>query len=191
MQEMRFMLHGGVDAGKWRARTRDYRRVVARWSQGVSAIIHADLSSLTSLEIMNALRLTLAFCTSLAAFAAAAMTDGRTTQDRPFISGGVSQDELADLRTKQPFFTSHCSLPRALGAHLAGVRVRIVDGRANGARNRDGWPVPARRSASCSISSKRSTKAKRKARAHAARRQRQRVVLYFKSDADVSPDLKR
>jgi len=152
------------------------------------------LEVFTSLEIMNALRLTLAFCTSLAAFAAAAMTDGRTTQDRPFISGGVSQDELADLRTKQPFFSlSLLTAARGSGAHLAGVRVRIVDGQGKPVleTEMDGPYLlvdllPGKYQLEAVNEGETQKRALTLREGNA-----QRVVLYFKSDADVSPDLKR
>jgi len=143
---------------------------------------------------MNALRLTLALATGLAAFSAAAMTDGRTTQDRPFVSGGVSQGELADLRTKQPFFSlSLLTAARGSGAHLAGVRVRIVDGQGKPVleTEMDGpyllvdlLPGKYQLEAVNEGETQKRSLTLREGNA-------QRVVLYFKSDADVSPDLKR
>jgi hypothetical protein len=142
---------------------------------------------------MNLLRLTLALAAALVAFPAASMTDGRTSQDRPFVSGGVSLDELADLRTKQPFFShSLLTAARGSGAHLAGVRVRIVDG--------EGKPVletemdgpyllvdllPGKYQLEAV------NEGETQKRALTLRQGNpQRVVLYFKSDAEVSPDLK-
>lgn len=132
----------------------------------------------------------LALCTALSA---TAMTDGRTAQDRPFMSGGVSQGELADLRGQQPFFSvSVLTAAKGSGAHLAGVRVRITDS--------SGMPVletemdgpyllvdllPGKYNLEA-VNEGETQKRVLTVRQGAA----QRVVLYFKSDAEVSPDLK-
>lgn len=143
---------------------------------------------------MKPLRLTFALAAAFAALPALATVDGRTTQDRPFVSGGVSQDELADLRTKQPFFSlSLLTAAKGSGAHLAGVRVRIVDaaGKPVLETEMDGpyllvdlLPGRYQLEAVNEGETQKRTLTLREGNP-------QRVVLYFKSDAEVSPDLKR
>jgi hypothetical protein len=129
-----------------------------------------------------------------AALPAAAMTDGRTSQDRPFVSGGVSESELADIRTKQPFFSlSLLTAAKGSGAHLAGVRVRIVDGTGNQVveTEMDGpYLLVDLMPGKYQLEATNEGETQKRAlviREGAA----QRLVLYFKSDAEVSPDLKR
>jgi hypothetical protein len=141
---------------------------------------------------MNQLRWTLALVAILS-LPAAAMNDGRTAQDRPFVSGGVSQDELAELRGKQPFFSlSLLTAAKGSGAHLAGVRVRIVDakGQAVLETEMDGpyllvdlQPGKYQIEAVNEGETQKRTLTLRDGNT-------QRLVLYFKSDAEVSPDLK-
>lgn len=142
---------------------------------------------------MNALRLTLALAAAAIAFPAAAMTEGRTKQDGPFVSGGVSQSELADIRAKQPFFNlSVLTAAKGSGAYLAGVRVRIVDSKGENIleTEMDGPYLlvdllPGKYDMefiNAGETQKRTMTMQRGAP--------RRVVLYFKSDAEVSPDLK-
>ncbi len=142
---------------------------------------------------MNLLRPTfvaLALCT---AFAASAMTNGRTAQDRPFVSGGVDQGELADLRSQQPFFAvSLLTAAKGSGAHLAGVKVKITDatGKQVLETEMDGPYLlvdllPGKYQLEAVNESETQ---KRTLNVHQGAAQR--VVLYFKSDAEVSPDLK-
>src|SRR5262249_35265394 len=141
---------------------------------------------------MRLLQSILVSMTTLAALPAGAMTDGRTNQDRPFVSGGVSQDELADLRTKQPFFSLSLLTAAKSGAFLAGVRVRIVDAQGKPVleTEMDGpyllvdlQPGKYQLEAVNEGETQKRTLTMREGNA-------QRVVLYFKSDAEVSPDLK-
>lgn len=127
------------------------------------------------------------------ALPAAAMTGGRTAQDRPFMSGGVSQSELADLRAQQPFFSvSVLTAAKGSGAHLAGVKVRITDaaGKPVLETEMDGpyllvdlQPGKYQLEAVNEGELQKRTLNVRQGTA-------QRVVLYFKSDAEVSPDLR-
>ncbi len=130
---------------------------------------------------------------ALAAFSAHAMTDGRTGQDRPFMSGGVSQSELADLRAQQPFFSvSLLTAAKGSGAHLAGVKVRITDatGKPVLETEMDGpyllVDLLPGKYALEAVNEGETQKRTLNVRQGAG----QRVVLYFKSDAEVSPDLK-
>jgi hypothetical protein len=124
---------------------------------------------------------------------AQAIVEGRTAQDRPFVSGGVDAGELADLRTKQPFFNLSLVTAARSGAHLAGVKVRITDA--------DGKPVletemdgplllvdlaPGK----YRLEATNEGETQKRALTVAVGKS-QRLVLYFKSDAEVSPDLKR
>ena len=142
---------------------------------------------------MKRIRPTLALITALAALPAAAMTDGRTAQDRPFMSGGVSQDELADLRSQQPFFSlSVLTAARGSGAHLAGVHVRIVDGSGNQVLDTEmDGPYLLVDLLPGKYQLEAVNEGETQKRALTVRQgSAQRVVLYFKSDAEVSPDLK-
>jgi hypothetical protein len=142
---------------------------------------------------MNLIRPALWVLALCSAFPAIAMTDGRTSQDRPFMSGGVSQDELADLRTQQPFFSvSVLTAAKGSGAHLAGVKVKITDatGKAVLETEMDGPYLlvdllPGKYELEA-VNEGETQKRVLNVRQGAA----QRVVLYFKSDAEVSPDLK-
>src|SRR5262245_38215078 len=95
-----FKRKDGCNAGTW-----DYRRVVV----GVDTVEPCNNSLIVICALapatMKSLRLTFAFVSAVMVFPAAAVNDGRTNQDRPFVSGGVTAAELADLRTKQPFFS--------------------------------------------------------------------------------------
>lgn len=142
---------------------------------------------------MKLIRPTFAVILSLAALSAVAMVDGRTAQDRPFMSGGVSQDELANLRAQQPFFSvSVLTAAKGSGAHLAGVKVRITDatGKTVLDTEMDGpyllvdlLPGKYQLEAVNEGETQKRTLSVRQGAA-------QRLVLYFKSDAEVSPDLK-
>lgn len=142
---------------------------------------------------MNPLRSTLALVIALAALPAASMTDGRTAQDRPFSSGGVTQEELADLRSKQPFYSvSLLTAARGSGAYLVSVRVRITDGQGTLVleTEMDGpyllvdlLPGKYEIEAVNEGETQKRTLTLRQGSP-------QRLVLYFKSDAEVSPDLK-
>jgi hypothetical protein len=143
---------------------------------------------------MNPIRMTLAFLIALVTWPAAAMTDGRTSQDRPFVTGGVTAEETADLRTKQPFFSiSLLTAARGSGAYLATVHVRIVDGQGTLVLDTDMdgpyllvdlAPGKYELEAVHSGETQKRTLTLREGNP-------QRLVLYFKSDAEVSPDLKK
>jgi hypothetical protein len=138
-------------------------------------------------------RLLLAVACLLAAAPAFALVEGRTAQDRPFVSGGVDAGELADLRTKQPFFSVSVLTAARSGAHLAGVRVRILDAA--------GKPVLDTEMDGPYLLVDLAPGRYRLQATHEGETQSrmltvqpgksQRLVLYFKSDAEVSPDLKR
>ena len=127
------------------------------------------------------------------ALSAAAMSDGRTAQDRPFLSGGVSQSELADIRAQQPFFSvSLLTAAKGSGAHLAGVKVRITDttGKPVLETEMDG-PYLLVDLLPGKYQMEAVNEGETQKRALTVRQgNAQRVVLYFKSDAEVSPDLK-
>jgi hypothetical protein len=143
---------------------------------------------------MNPLRFTLAVAAALVAFPVASMTDGRTAQDRPFVSGGVTQSEIADIRTKQPFFNlSLLTAAKGSGAYLAGVRVRIMDGKGQSVleTEMDGpyllvdlQPGKYQLEATNEGETQKRTLTLSEGRSH-------RMVIYFKSEAEVSPDLKQ
>jgi hypothetical protein len=142
---------------------------------------------------MRPLRIALAFIATLAAFPAASMTDGRTTQDRPFVSGGITPDEVADLRTKQPFYNLSVLTAARSGAYLASVKVRIVDAQSTPVLETvmDGPYlfvdlVPGKYQ--LELVNEGETQ-KRTLTIQEARPQR--LVVYFKSDAEVSPDAKK
>jgi len=142
---------------------------------------------------MNPLRLTLALVTALAAFPAASMNDGRTSQDRPFVSGGVDESELADIRAKQPFYSlSLLTAAKGSGAYLAGVHVRIIDGKGQSVleTEMDGpYLLVDLQPGKYQLEAVNESETQKRALTTAEGKQ-QRMVLYFKSDADVSPDLK-
>ena len=142
---------------------------------------------------MNPLRVTLALVTALAAFPAASMNEGRTSQDRPFVSGGVDEAEIADIRTKQPFFAlSLLTAAKGSGAYLAGVRVRILDGKGQSVveTEMDGpYLLVDLQPGKYQLEAVNEGETQKRALAIAEGRQ-QRLVIYFKSDADVSPDIK-
>jgi hypothetical protein len=172
------------------AGTRDYRRA----GHALSACNNRpDAAHDADGKRMNLIRPISAVIVSLTVLPAHAMTDGRTAQDRPFMSGGVSQDELADLRTQQPFFSvSVLTAAKGSGAHLAGVKVRITDatGRQVLDTEMDGPYLlvdllPGKYQLEA-VNENETQKRVLNVRQGAA----QRVVLYFKSDAEVSPDLK-
>lgn len=135
-----------------------------------------------------------ALATTVVPAPASATVEGRTAQDRPFVSGGVTQAELADLNMKRPFFNlSLLTAARGSGAHLAGVRVRVLGA--------DGTPVletemdgpyllvdllPGKYQLEATNEGETLKRALTVNEGSA-----QRLVLYFKSDAEVSPDLKR
>lgn len=138
-------------------------------------------------------RLLLAVACSLAAAPAIALVEGRTAQDRPFVSGGVDAGELADLRTKQPFFSVSVLTAARSGAYLAGVQVRIFDGAGKLVLDTemdgpyllvDLAPGRYRLEATNEGETQKRTLTVQAGRS-------QRLVLYFKSDAEVSRDLKR
>jgi hypothetical protein len=129
----------------------------------------------------------------LAAAPAHAVVEGRTAQDRPFVSGGVDAGELADLRAKQPFFSLSVLTAARSGAHLAGVQVRIFDGAGKLVLDTeldgplllvDLLPGKYRLEATNEGETQKRTLSVQPGKS-------QRLVLYFKSDAEVSPDLKR
>jgi len=142
---------------------------------------------------MKPIRPMFAVIVLLTALSASAMTDGRTAQDRPFMSGGVSQGELADLRTQQPFFSvSVLTAAKGSGAHLAGVKVRIADSLGNLVLETElDGPyllvdlLPGKYQLEA-VNEGETQKRVLNVRQGAS----QRLVLYFKSDAEVSPDLK-
>ncbi|HET9978111.1 MAG TPA: hypothetical protein VFQ20_11780 [Burkholderiaceae bacterium] len=76
----------------------------------------------------RALRATLAILGVLTATAALALQAGQTAQGRPFVSGGVSHEELVALHQRRDAYTLWV-VTAALrsGAHLADVRVAIRD----------------------------------------------------------------
>jgi hypothetical protein len=131
----------------------------------------------------------------LSASTARATVEGRTEQDRPFVSGGVTQGELADLRTKQPFFNvSVLTAARGSGAHLAGVRVRIVDGEGKPVleTEMDGpYLLVDLLPGKYQLEATNEGETLKRTLTTRAGGKPQRVMLYFKSDADVSPDLKQ
>jgi hypothetical protein len=150
---------------------------------------------------MNPLRLMFAafaacvFFAATAAFPALAMTEGRTTDDRPFVSGGVDAAEIADIRAKQPFFSlSLLTAARGSGAYLAAVKVRITDGAGKTTlleTEMDGpyllvdlQPGKYQLEAVNEGETQKRTVTLRQGAP-------QRLVLYFKSYAEVSPDLKQ
>jgi hypothetical protein len=142
---------------------------------------------------VKSLRQALALLAALVALPALAMTDGRTEQDRPFISGGVSQSELADLRTKQPFYSlSLLTAAKGSGAHLAGVRVRIMDGTGKQVleTEMDGpYLLVDLQPGKYQLEAVNEGETQKRA-VTLREGSSQRLVLYFKSDADISPDLK-
>jgi len=142
---------------------------------------------------MNPLRMTFALVTTLLAFPAAAATDGRTTQDRPFVSGGITPDEVTDLRSKQPFFSFSLLTAARSGAYLAGVHVRIVDGQKTLVLETDlDGPYLLVDLQPGKYEIEATNEGETQKRAVTLRQGNpQRMVVYFKSDADVSPDLKR
>jgi len=157
------------------------------------AIIRSSLPCALSLATMKSLRLTFALVSAVIAFPAVAVNDGRTNQDRPFVSGGVTEAEIADLRTKQPFFSLSLLTAARSGAHLAGVRVRILDGQGTEVleTEMDGpfllvdlLPGKYQLEAVNEGETQKRTISLREGNP-------QRLTLYFKSDAEVSPDLKR
>ena len=143
---------------------------------------------------MRSLRIALALIAALAAFSAASMTDGRTTQDRPFVTGGITPDEVADLRTKQPFFNlSVLTAARPSGAYLASVKVHIVDAQSTPVLDTvmdgpyllvDLAPGKYQLELTNEGETQKRTLTMQEAK-------QQRLVVYFKSDADVLPDRKQ
>jgi len=125
---------------------------------------------------------------------ASATVEGRTAQDRPFVSGGVTQGEIADLNAKRPFFNvSLLTAARGSGAHLAGVLVRVLD--SDGTKvletEMDG-PYLLVDLLPGKYQLEATNEGETQKRALTVQEGRsQRVVLYFRSDAEVSPDLKR
>ena len=143
---------------------------------------------------MNPIRATLAFLVALVAWPAAAVTDGRTTQDRPFVTGGVTAEEAADLRTKQPFFSmSLLTAARGTGAYLASVHVRIVDAQSTLVLDTDmDGPYLLVDLAPGKYQLEAVNRGETQKRTLTLREGNpQRLVLYFTSDAEVSPDLKK
>ena len=143
---------------------------------------------------MNPIRTTVALLIALAAWPAAATTEGRTTQDRPFVTGGVTSEETADLRTKQPFFSvSLLTAARGSGAYLASVHVHIVDGQGTLVLDTDmDGPYLLVDLAPGKYELEAVNKGETQRRTLTLREGNpRRLVLYFKSDADVSPDLKK
>ncbi|MCX8004899.1 MAG: hypothetical protein N2688_08075 [Burkholderiaceae bacterium] len=137
--------------------------------------------------------LLIAFAGLCAATAADAMVEGRTAQDRPFVSGGVDAGELADLRAKQPFFNLALLTVARSGAHLAGVQVRIVDagGKPVLETEMDGpLLLVDLLPGSYRLEATHESETQRRALSVQTGRP-QRLTLYFRSDAQVSPDLKR
>jgi len=143
---------------------------------------------------MKSLRIALALIAALAAFPAASMTDGRTTQDRPFVTGGITPDEIADLRTKQPFFNlSVLTAARGSGAYLASVKVRIVDAQSTPVLETvmDG-PYLLVDLAPGKYQLELVNEGETQKRTVTVQETKpQRLVVYFKSDADVLSDRKQ
>jgi hypothetical protein len=143
---------------------------------------------------MRPLRIALAFIAALAAFPAASMTDGRTAQDRPSVSGGITPDEVADLRTKQPFYNlSVLTAARGSGAYLASVKVRIVDAQTTPVLETvmDG-PYLLVDLAPGKYQLELVNEGETQKRTLTMQEGRpQRLVVYFNSDAEVSPDAKK
>jgi len=150
---------------------------------------------------MNPLRL---MFTTLAAFVlltgtagvpAFAMTDGRTSDDRPFVSGGVDDAEVADIRTKQPSYSLSLLTAARSGAYLAGVKVRITDGAGKAIlleTEMDGpYLLVDLQPGTYQLEAVNEGGEKQKRTVTLRKGAPQRLVLYFKSYAEVSPDLKQ
>jgi len=122
------------------------------------------------------------------------MTEGRTTQDRPFVTGGITPDEIADLRTKQPFFNlSLLTAARGSGAYLAVVHVRILDHQGTLVIDTelDGpYLLVDLTPGSYQLEAVYREETQKRALTMQEGKS-QRLVLYFKSEAEVSPDLKK
>ena len=68
-----------------------------------------------------------ALALALAASAAWALKEGRTAAGIRYVTGGVTQDELADIHLKRPLHNlSVLTAARPSGAHLSDVRLVIV-----------------------------------------------------------------
>lgn len=146
------------------------------------------------LATRRAAALFVALAGSLCAAPAAAISEGRTAQDRPFVSGGVSSEELVELNAKRPFFTlSVLTAARGSGAHLASVRVRIVNAKGDVVleTEMDGpYLLADLTSGNYQIEARYGDEVQKRA-ASVREGARRDIVLYFKSDAEISPDLKR
>ncbi len=149
---------------------------------------------LVVLPTRRAAALLVALAGFLCATPVAAITEGRTAQDRPFVSGGVSTDEIAELNAKRPFFTlSVLTAARGSGAHLASVRVRIVNAKGDVVleTEMDGpYLFADLTSGNYQIEARHGDEVQKRA-ASVREGARRDIVLYFKSDAEISPDLKR
>ena len=94
--------------------------------------------------VTNAMRLhwTAALALALLANAAWAMKEGRTAAGVRYLTGGVTQGELADINLKRPLHNlSVLTAARPSGAHLSDVRLAIVAVPAGSAKGGGAAPL--------------------------------------------------
>ena len=128
----------------------------------------------------------------LLAPAAQALQAGKTAQQRDYVSGGISREELDQLAQMKARYTLHLlTAAKGSGAHLAGVKVSIVDDRGQPvlATEMDGpWLYVDLAPGRYRIEANFEGQVERR-QTQIAPTGRRQLIIYFASDAEVSPDL--
>jgi hypothetical protein len=125
---------------------------------------------------------------------AAAFLEGTTTQGTPFISGGVTAEELQTLNQRKPEFSLWVqTAAKGSGAHLAGALVRVTDTKGGPIleTEMDGpWLFARLAPGNYVIETTFEGKTEKRTVSIGKSGLRQ-VFLYFSTEAELSPDLEK
>jgi hypothetical protein len=123
-----------------------------------------------------------------------AVVEGKSTQGGAFVSGGVTVGELRDLEgRKKDHRLWILTAAKRSGAHLAGVRVKIIDAKGEVVidTEMDGpWLLADLKAGRYSVEATYNEQTLKRTTIVPASGLRQ-LVLYFDSKAELSPDLEK